>query len=153
VFGLLVAGIVVAGRESTDSQAVIFYDGDCGLCNRFVLFVLERDPDGHFHFASLQSDYAIRTLKPYGIDPQALESVVITTREGAILQKATAVFYLFRHLSLGWRIASLLRVLPDAFLNSAYDFVAQRRAAIPHSKACALSQAKWSERFIDAKSD
>jgi predicted DCC family thiol-disulfide oxidoreductase YuxK len=153
VFGLLVAGIVVAGRESTGSQAVIFYDGDCALCNRFVLFVLQRDPDGYFHFASLQSDYAARTLKPHGIDPQALDSVVVTTSDGAVLQKATAVFYVFRHLSLGWRIASSLRVLPDALLNSGYDFVAQRRAAIPHSDACALSRSRWRERFIDAEGD
>jgi predicted DCC family thiol-disulfide oxidoreductase YuxK len=153
MFALPVAGIVVARNKQSGSRAVIFYDGDCGLCNRFVLFVLERDPNGHFHFASLQSDYAARTLRPHGIDPKALDSVVITTTEGAVLQKATAVFYVFRRLSIAWRIASSLRVLPDALLDSGYDFIAQRRAAIPHSDACAVPRAQWSHRFIDAKSD
>ena len=41
---------------------IILYDGVCGLCNRLNQFVLRRDREGMFRFASLQSPLAARIL-------------------------------------------------------------------------------------------
>jgi predicted DCC family thiol-disulfide oxidoreductase YuxK len=40
------------------SERLIFFDGVCNLCNGFVQFVIERDPEARFRFAPLQSDAA-----------------------------------------------------------------------------------------------
>jgi hypothetical protein len=40
------------------SGPIVLYDGVCGLCNRYVRFVLERDRRRQFRFASLQGHSA-----------------------------------------------------------------------------------------------
>ena len=64
------------------SSAVIFYDGVCGLCNRGVQFVLRRDREGAFRFATLQSDYARAALAPHGVDPSKLTMMYVLVDPG-----------------------------------------------------------------------
>ena len=41
----------------------IFYDGGCGLCHRFVRFVIKRDPDGTlFRYAPLEGAQSVTRL-------------------------------------------------------------------------------------------
>src|ERR1700722_5584985 len=69
----------VIGQASTASNAspadsphpVIFFDGVCGLCNRFVDFVLRQDPSGYFQFSPLQGEAAAQRLAPRGSSPPA----------------------------------------------------------------------------------
>ena len=37
---------------------IVFYDGDCGLCDRFVRWMLRRDRGHHYRFAPLQGETA-----------------------------------------------------------------------------------------------
>jgi predicted DCC family thiol-disulfide oxidoreductase YuxK len=46
---------------------VVFYDGVCGLCDRFVTFIIRRDRARQFRFAALQSPFAAHTLGLRGI--------------------------------------------------------------------------------------
>ena len=48
---------------SKSSLAIVFYDGDCGLCNRFVLFLLKRDHRKVFRFAPLNGKMARQWLE------------------------------------------------------------------------------------------
>ena len=45
-----------------ESKPVLFFDGVCGLCNRFVDFVLKYDGDGRVLFAPLQGTTAAASL-------------------------------------------------------------------------------------------
>ncbi|MCH7992145.1 MAG: DUF393 domain-containing protein, partial [Gemmatimonadetes bacterium] len=49
--------------EATHQRPVILFDGVCNLCNSAVQWVIERDKDRRFDFASLQSDAARRELE------------------------------------------------------------------------------------------
>jgi predicted DCC family thiol-disulfide oxidoreductase YuxK len=44
------------------SQTIIFYDGLCGLCDKSVQFILEKDKHEQFLFCALQSNYAREVL-------------------------------------------------------------------------------------------
>ena len=46
-----------------NSPHIILFDGQCNVCNRFVQFVIRRDPAGKFQFAPLQSEQAARALQ------------------------------------------------------------------------------------------
>jgi predicted DCC family thiol-disulfide oxidoreductase YuxK len=47
---------------------ILFYDGDCGLCNSSVQFVLKHRKHNAIYFATLQSDLAKQTLNKKGIE-------------------------------------------------------------------------------------
>ena len=54
---------------------VIFFDGVCGLCNRFVDFVLRRDPNGLFLFLPCRGKRPPERLNP--ADIADLKTVVV----------------------------------------------------------------------------
>ncbi len=56
-------------------RAIILFDGVCHFCNSTVRFVAQRDPEGIFQFASLQSLTGQALLNKYGA-PTDLSSIV-----------------------------------------------------------------------------
>src|SRR3981189_842412 len=81
---------------------IILYDGVCGLCNRVNQFVLRRDPEGVFRFASLQSAVAGRILARHGANPEDLDTVYVVVDyelpEERLVPRADAVIFILKQL-------------------------------------------------------
>lgn len=58
-------------------MTVLFYDGVCGLCDRLVQFVLDRDRAARVTFAPLQGTTAAELLVPRGADPTRLDTLFV----------------------------------------------------------------------------
>jgi predicted DCC family thiol-disulfide oxidoreductase YuxK len=105
------------------SHPVLLYDGVCGLCNRFVRFILRRDPDGVFGFAALQSPVASRILGRHGKDPQDFDTVyIVVDSELAgerIFARSDAVIFALKQLA------------EAAELHSSEERLDGQRAAMP----------------------
>ncbi len=133
---------------------IILYDGVCGLCDRFVQFVLKRDAAATFRFAPLQSAFAGKLLARHGVDHADLNTVyLVLDAEGPgerLLQKSKAVFTVLSRLGPGWRLLALLRVLPAFLLDPFYSLVASVRYRLfGRFDACALPSKEWRSRFIE----
>lgn len=125
---------------------VIFFDGVCGLCNGFVDFIMKIDREGKFKFSPLQSQYAKTTLPPEFT--ANLDSVVVQL-DGKTLRKSKAVFAVLKKLGGVWGAAGTLGVLPEGFLNKAYDLVAEHRYKIFGKKeTCRLPTPEERARFV-----
>jgi predicted DCC family thiol-disulfide oxidoreductase YuxK len=135
----------------TPANPLLLYDGVCGLCNRLVRFVLKRDRRAYFRFASLQSDYAARILKPHSFDPQDLNTLYVAEDE-RLRTRADAVIFILQKLGGRWRIAAAaLRILPRPLRDWGYRFVARHRYRIfGHYESCLLPAKKYHDRFLDA---
>lgn len=112
--------------EIPDDHPILLFDGVCNLCNFWVQFVIERDTDGRFRFAPLQSDVGEQLLGEYGMPTDELESVVLVD-DGDCYTKSDAVLRTAKHLGGVYRLLWPFRVLPTRFRNFWYDFVANRR--------------------------
>ncbi|MGC2186286.1 MAG: DCC1-like thiol-disulfide oxidoreductase family protein [Terriglobales bacterium] len=134
------------------ANPVLLYDGVCGLCNRLVRFVLKRDRRAHFRFASLQSNYAARILKPHGLDPQDLSTLYIVEGDGErLIARSDAAMFMLHELGGWWRAVSVvLRIFPKPFRDWAYSVVARHRYRIfGHYETCVLPEKKYQDRFLD----
>lgn len=114
-----------------DAKHLILYDGVCGLCNGLVQFVLPRDRKDRFRFAPLQGDLARTTLRKFGKDPAALDTVYVIenfegTRSRALDRDRAAIFVLER-LGFPWVLAWTFNVVPGFLRRPVYNFVARRR--------------------------
>src|SRR5262249_40586965 len=67
-------------RVARAAAPVIFFDGVCGLCDRWVSFVLARDRRNEFLFATLQGETARERLQIAADQP--LNSVVLVDERG-----------------------------------------------------------------------
>src|SRR5260370_12749061 len=111
---------------------IILYDGVCGLCNRFVQFVLKRDRKDIFRFAALQSSFAARILQRHEINPQILDTVYLVLDHNQpgerLLAREDASAAGLDRLGGIWRLwACLSRYAPKRFRDWRYDLLAKNR--------------------------
>jgi predicted DCC family thiol-disulfide oxidoreductase YuxK len=133
------------------ANPVLLYDGVCGLCDRLVQFVIKRDNQAYFRFASLQSDYAARILQRHGLDPGALDTLYVVEESGGRLNsRSDAVILLLRELGGFWRAVSFgLRNCPRWLRDWGYRVVARHRYRVfGKYESCFLPE-KYGDRFLD----
>lgn len=135
-----------AGRQQ---NGIVFYDGVCGLCDRSVRFLLQRDRRATLRFAPLQGDTACARSDL----PAELRSVVFILRpntpEEQIYFRSDAALRLLDHVGGGWRIVSWLRLIPRPIRDAVYDFIASRRYRwFGKFDACRIPPPEWRARFL-----
>ena len=112
-------------------SSVVFYDGVCALCNGSVRFIRKRDPQERYYFASLQSEFAHRTLPLHDCDPGELDTIYLLLHYGesdeSVLSRSQAAFRILESLGGFWKLVSALDVLPRGLLNLGYRLVARSR--------------------------
>lgn len=133
---------------------MILYDGMCGLCNRFVTFVLTRDRAGVFLFAALQSATGLEWLRRLGADADAVDAVHIVTNyrssSPGLLSKSAAAMFVVGRLRAPWRWLAAARVIPKAWLDRLYDLGARHRYRLfGRYDTCPLPTVEHRARFVD----
>ena len=114
--------------ESKAQPETVFYDGHCGLCHRFVHFLLWADRDGaRFEFAPLGGELFLATVA----EPERAglpDSVVLRTADGRLLMRSAAVLHVLQRLGGVWRVLEFLgRIVPGRARDALYDFIARVR--------------------------
>jgi predicted DCC family thiol-disulfide oxidoreductase YuxK len=104
---------------------VCFFDGECGMCHGFVRFLIQEGvADGSVRVAP-QSGTLFQRLRP----TQMPDSIaVFEPASQTWLWKSRAVAAILVRLGGIWRpLGSIVRFVPVALADWAYDWVAQRR--------------------------
>jgi predicted DCC family thiol-disulfide oxidoreductase YuxK len=143
-------------QASTDAAGahLVLYDGVCGLCSRLVQFLLAHDRRAVFNFAALQSAAGQAMVKRSGGDPRELSSLYVLAnyRTSSIRAfiKSDAALFVAGELGWPWRMARLLRFLPKALLDGAYDLVARSRYQVfGKYEQCRMPPRGFRSRFVD----
>ncbi|MDZ7842320.1 MAG: thiol-disulfide oxidoreductase DCC family protein [Gammaproteobacteria bacterium] len=105
---------------------IVLYDGICNLCNASVRFIINRDPDGLYRFAHLQSSTGSDLARRYGIDPDITDSFVLIAHNRASI-KSDAWLAILESLGGIWSAARALRVIPRPVRDAVYDLVGRTR--------------------------
>lgn len=109
---------------------LLLFDGECGLCNRTVAWVLRHETRGELQFAPLQGETA-QALRNQGLAiPNDLASVVLV-RNGSVRLRTSAIVGLAPFVRQPWRF--LLRALwlvPAPLRDLGYRMVARVRYRI-----------------------
>lgn len=131
-------------------HALVFYDGDCGLCHRFVRMILAEDSGAPpIRLAPLQSPaFTERTSEA---EREALpDSIVLYRGPGQLAVRTRAVLPILAALGGIWRAAGLLlNLLPGPLADFGYDCIAKVRKRIfknPKS-ACPMLPPHLAGRF------
>ena len=129
-----------------EESPIIFYDGDCGLCQRFVQFVYNRDRRKQFRFASLQGKTAETYLAPHL--REQLSSMVLSVSTGYYCD-STAALRILRQLGGVYSLADLFFLVPSIIRDSVYRWIARNRhRVIPGPDTCIFSTKEDSHRFL-----
>lgn len=109
-------------------QDVIFYDGTCVLCHRFVRWTLKRDSRRTLRYAPLSGRTAERFL-PANLREKP-GSVVFVNQPGELYLEAPAVWQVCRRLRAPWNSLWYLIYVPNWLSNIGYRLLARNRYRI-----------------------
>ncbi|MCZ7590921.1 MAG: DCC1-like thiol-disulfide oxidoreductase family protein [Kiritimatiellae bacterium] len=131
-----------------DELPVILFDGECNLCNATVRFVLRHERRPWCRFAALQSESGRAFLIKGGKSPACLDTFYLW-REGVLLERSDAALAVARALRWPWRGAAIFRVLPRAFRDALYNFVARNRFRwFGRHEFCVMPSGAPEDRFL-----
>ena len=140
-------GATADAAPTPDGRPVIFFDGVCGMCNRFVDIVLRADRRGVFAFAPLQGETARRLLPPLSGDPGEWSMLYLDER--GLHDQSDASLEVYRRLGGMWRVPALARFVPRFLRTPVYQLIARNRYRIfGRRDACRVPTEEERARFL-----
>jgi predicted DCC family thiol-disulfide oxidoreductase YuxK len=131
-----------------ESHPVVLFDGVCNLCNATVNWIIARDRKGLFRFAALQSVAGVRLQREHGLDPTALDTLVLV-EGGRTYRKSSAGLRIVRRLCWPWPLLFGLIAVPAFMRDFAYGWFARRRYRwFGRKDECMAPAPEVRERFL-----
>jgi len=112
---------------------IVFYDGECGLCNYWVQWILNRDSERIFRFAALQSSFSQELFTALNRE-LTMQSLVVLKEDGEFIDRSRAVAYLFSKLRRRSVFYWLLLITPRFIADIGYSGVAAVRKVLQRNK-------------------
>jgi predicted DCC family thiol-disulfide oxidoreductase YuxK len=141
-------------NELLKKQPILLFDGDCGFCNKSVLFFLAREsskqwarPERKMHFATLQSPEGMALKKYFDLD-ERLDSLILIRDRSAFI-KSCAALRLTLYMRGLWPLMAVFVIIPPFMRNVVYHWVAARRMRLfGKVQNCAMLSAVGQSRFL-----
>ena len=131
-----------------NDKPVILFDGVCNLCTGSVQFILKRDKEKKFMFASLQSNYGQSLLKQFDLPTNTFNSFVLY-QDKKIFTRSTAALKMFQQLK-GWSWVKIFWIVPKFIRDGVYNLIAKNRYKwFGQKNECWLPTPELKTRFLD----
>ncbi len=144
-------GDAVAEEETTGQSElegpVIFFDGVCVMCNRFVDLVLSHDDRDRFRFAPIQGETAEEHLPPLEEDPS--EWSIVYLDENGVQTGSDASLEIYRQIGFPWCVIGWMKLIPRFLREPVYRWIARNRYRFFGQKdSCRIPPEDEQHRFL-----
>ncbi len=134
--------------QQANGRSIVLFDGVCNLCNGAVDFIIRRDRQQKFLFASLQSAQGQQLLNHFQLPAKQYESMVLL-KKGKLYQRSSAALEIARELPGGWPLLHHFMVVPAKLRDAVYNFIARNRYSFfGKSETCRLPTPEERTRFL-----
>jgi predicted DCC family thiol-disulfide oxidoreductase YuxK len=125
---------------------VLFFDGECGFCEKSVMRVYGFDEQGRIHFAPLQGKLAEQHGLTGYADREGGSMVLLRESDGEMFTKSDALVELGKALGGVFCLSAVVfSWFPKCLRDGMYDLVARNRFKLPAS--CELPDAELKKRM------
>lgn len=125
---------------------IIFFDSDCLLCNKIILFLLKRDKKGKLKFAQLNGKTAKKVLEKNYLNDN---STILFLNNKKIYMKSNAVLSILKLLNFPYNMLIIFYIIPRFIRDAVYDYIAKNRQKwFGNNKICYLPQPKERIYFL-----
>jgi predicted DCC family thiol-disulfide oxidoreductase YuxK len=104
---------------------IVYFDGECNVCNAFVDFLIRRDRRRILKYAPLQGETARAHLKPELAS--ALSTMVLEDERGAIYLESSAAIRTIAALGGLYSFMWIFLIVPRFLRDGVYRWVANHR--------------------------
>lgn len=129
---------------------ILYFDGVCNLCNTAVQWVIKRDKQKQFRFASLQSEVGQSMLVSYFPEKSMIPDSVLLEIDGRLYAKSSAAIKLLQMLGGVYKLSVIAWAVPRFIRDAVYDFIARNRYKWYGKRdSCMLPAHELKSRFLD----
>jgi predicted DCC family thiol-disulfide oxidoreductase YuxK len=128
-FGMLMYHLFVVESDwgiERNTHKVIFFDGVCGLCDRFITFMVDADRENVLKFSTQQGE-AFQSQEVKSLITEEMGDSIFYLRDGKIFSKSTAVLTAMSDLGGVWKLTSIFKIIPRPIRDLIYDMIAKNR--------------------------
>jgi predicted DCC family thiol-disulfide oxidoreductase YuxK len=129
---------------------IILFDGICNLCNSTIKFIIKRDVNNEFMFASLQSKFGKSFLKEKGLNEKNFTTIILI-EDDKFYTKSEAVLRVFKRLPR-YKLLKAFLFVPKSLRDYLYLFISRNRYFLFGKKqetSCIMSTKDLSSKFVE----
>ena len=131
-----------------ENKKIIFYDGLCAMCNRFIRLLIKLDKKEKFLIASLQGKNGKILPEKFSKELQGIDSVIFYNKK--VFTKSSAVINILIELGGAYKLAYIFNIIPAFISDSIYDYIARNRFQwFGKLDKCPIPEKKNISRFLD----
>lgn len=134
--------------EIWEQKHIVFFDGECGVCNFWVQWILERDKKDQFMFASLQSDFGQKFLSERGLETKQFHTLYLWKPHQYYLIKSKAVLKIANLLGGIYNLSVIGKLMPTFISDTIYNKISENRMKLSAQK-CFLPDQHQKKKFIE----
>jgi len=134
--------------ENWQDKHIVFFDGECGVCNFWVQWILEKDKNDQFMFASLQSDFGQNFLSERGLETKVFNTMYLWKPNEYYLMKSRAVLKIASLLGGIFKLSAIGKIVPAFLSDKVYDIISKNRMKLANQK-CYLPTPHQRKKFIE----
>ena len=140
-------GSVDHAMETSLTHPIVFFDGECVMCNGFLDWMITIDGSALLRVSPLQGETARRLLPPSSHNPE--EWSIYFLDETTLYSQSEAVVQILRRLGGFWAMLSVAGVVPVGVRDAVYRSVASNRYRILGKRdTCRLPNEQERSRFL-----
>lgn len=135
--------------EELEQRKIVLFDGVCNLCNRSVIFVLQKEKQPMLQFASIQSETGQELLEWCGY-PKDYKQAILLIDKGKVYAASTAALKIGGYLKFPWSKLSSIGLLVPRFIRDwVYNQIARHRYKwFGKRDVCMVPTEKLKARFL-----
>ena len=145
----------IGAAAAAVTAPILFFDGECGFCDRAIRFAMSHDGQGRLYAATLAGETASVALKPFAgmlvdVDSTVLYLPATATRDASVQIHSDAALSVLRLLGGGWAVLGTMGyIVPRLIRDGAYKAFAKRRFQFfGRVEACQLWPPAWRTRIL-----
>lgn len=127
-------------------KKIVFYDGDCGFCNKSVQFILRYEKDKSIYFTALQSNFALCFFQENHLPKPDLSTFYFSDGE-MFLEKSDAALRVAKYLRFPFSLLRFFWIVPQFLRDKVYEFIAKRRQRLS-KEFCVVPEIEDRKRFL-----
>lgn len=108
-----------------NEKGIIFYDGDCGFCNKSIQFILKHRKHNLIKFAPLQSSFAKKELAKHNVFP-SMETLYLLKNE-KVFDRSNAMLRISLFLKFPFSMLFGTIIVPRFIRDFFYNLIAKNR--------------------------
>ena len=117
-------GIIDNSDKLFHHQPIVFFDGQCNLCNSSVQFIIRHNHRKNFNFESLQSQTGKKIKAMAG---NIKTDSLLLLQDNVIYDHSTAALKIAAQLDFPWHLLRIFVLIPTPVRDCIYRFIARNR--------------------------